>query len=127
MTDRDEVELMLKHEQIERLRRYVMRGRELEHLSDADLVEAWLRQINDWADQSFDHHTQMLEDCVSEMTLRKIELPFERAEAAMAKLVQLSRRREAELLRNPERLAAIEAALQVKLDRLRSVYIKPKH
>ena len=126
MTDRDEVELMLQHEQMERLRRYVIRGRELGHLGDAELIEAWLQQISAWADGCFERHSGMLEDCVSEMTLRKINPPFERAEGAMVKLGKLARQRQADLLKHPEHLAAVEAALQAKIDRLRSIYSQPK-
>jgi hypothetical protein len=114
MTDRNEVELMLKHEQMERLRRYMTHGRELAHLSDFQLIEAWVHQMNTWAAHAFERHSGMLEDCVSEMTLRKIELPFERVEDAMIRLVQLSRQYESRLLRDPERLAVVEAALRGK-------------
>jgi hypothetical protein len=127
MTDRGEVELMLKNEQMERLRNYVTRGRELEHLGDAELVAAWLHQINAWADKFGEQDLGMLEDCISEMTLREIDLPFEQAKGAMSKVVELTHRRKAELYKDPERLAAVEARLQAKIDRLRAESTKPRH
>jgi hypothetical protein len=127
MTDRGEVELMLKNEQMERLRSYVTRGRELAHLGDAELVAAWLHQINAWADKFEKQDLGMLEDCISEMTLREIDLPFEQAKGAMSKVIELTHQREAELFRDPERLAAVEARLQAKIDRLRAESTKPRN
>jgi hypothetical protein len=97
-----EVEATLEDEDeaLERLEEYLRRGRRLKPLWDADLIDAFVLIMNQWADGSSDFSEQNLDDYVSEMILRDIEPPLDRVE---------------------ERLAAAEAKFETNLQKFRDI------
>ena len=95
-----EVEATPEDEAMERLDEYLRRGRRLQPLWNADLIDAWVSTVNQWADGSSDFSEQYLGDCESEMILRGIEPPLDRVE---------------------ERLAAAEANFESNLQKFRDM------
>lgn len=95
-----EVEATPEDQAMERLDEYLRRGRRLQPLWNADLIDAWVSIVNQWADGSSDFSEQNLGDCESEMILRGIEPPLDRVE---------------------ERLAAAEANFEVNLKKFRDM------
>ena len=87
-------------EAMERLDEYLRRGRRLQPLWNADLIDLWVSIANQWAAGSSDFSDQNLDDCESEMILRGIEPPLDRVE---------------------ERLAAAEANFEVNLKKFRDM------
>jgi hypothetical protein len=100
---KEEVEAALENEAdeaVERLEEYLRRGRRFQPLWNADLIDAWVSIVNQWADGSIDFSDQNLDDCESEMILRGIEPPYDRVE---------------------EHLAAIEAKFETELQKFRDI------
>lgn len=85
---------------MERLEEYLRRGRRLQPLWNADLIDEWVSVVNQCADGPTDFSEQDLDDYESEMILRDIEPPLDRVE---------------------ERLAASEAKFETNLLKFRDI------
>jgi hypothetical protein len=114
-----EVMAMLENTSMEQMQDYLQRGRDLAHLSDVKVVDAWLAQMNLLAEQSKEYYDRMYNDCAAELSLRKIELPFDRADDAFKKIIANSKAYSNELLKDPARTAFLENKIAEKLEALR--------
>jgi hypothetical protein len=126
-SEKDEILAMLENNSMEEMQDYLQRGRDLAHVSDGELVDAWVAQMNFWAEQSKDYYGRMYNDCTAELSLRKIEPPFDRAAEAFKKIIANDVAYTNELLKDPARTAALEITIQAKLATLRRAAKQPKN
>jgi hypothetical protein len=112
---------------MESLHDYMQRGRGLSHLTDTDLADAWVAQMNLWGDQAPNYSERERLDCTAEMSLRKIDQPFDRARDAWTKiharmLASLTAMRE-----DPRKAAILENLLANQFQELQQDAKKPKN
>ncbi|WP_315718666.1 MULTISPECIES: hypothetical protein [unclassified Bradyrhizobium] len=128
MTDRrDEIEALLKHERLEKVQGYTKRGRRFQLLPDAELVDFWVLAMNHWADGSNEFTSQDLDDCQSEMMLRRIEPPFDRVSEIWERVARRADIHFNLIDNDPKARAATEALLEEQLGQFRQQTRRPKH
>jgi hypothetical protein len=128
VTDRrDELEALLKHEQLERVQDYAKRGRRFQLLPDAELVNFWVLTMNHWADGSSEFTSQDIDDCQSEMILRRIDPPFDRVSRIWERVTRRAGLHFNLIDNDPKARAVVEALLEEQLERLRLQADRPKH
>jgi hypothetical protein len=122
-----EMDAIIENSIMESLRDYVQRGRGLSHLTDTDLADAWVAQMNLWGDQAANYSERACMDCAAEMSLRKIDPPFDRAGDAFAKIRARSLASMRAIRKNPRKTAIMENGLANQFQELRQCSKKPKN
>ena len=128
MTDRrDELEALLKHERLEKVQNYTTRGRRFQLLPDTDLVDYWVLTMNHWADGSSEFTSQDIDDCQSELMLRRIDPPFDRVTKIWERVAQRAELHLSLIDQDLAGRAAVEALLEHQLEQLRLQTERPTH
>jgi len=121
MRNPDIVEAWLANQAMERLENYLRDGRRLRE-TPVDMLRArWIKEMRAWADNcrtKFDHREH--EDIEAEMSLRKIEPPFDEIKDAMQTIRKASKEHMDELRRDPERLAHKESEIDDAIARFKA-------
>lgn len=124
---RDELEALLKHERLEKVQDYTKRGRRFQLLPDTDLIDFWVLTMNHWADGSAEFTSQDMDDCESEMMLRRIDPPFDRVSKIWERVAQRAELHFSLIDSDPKARAATEALLEAQLEQFRRQTGRPKH
>ncbi|BAM86837.1 hypothetical protein S58_08260 [Bradyrhizobium oligotrophicum S58] len=124
---RDELEALLKHERLQKVQNYTARGRRFQLLPDTDLVNFWVLTMNLWANGSGEFKSQDLDDCQSEMMLRRIDPPFDRVSHVWERVAQRAEFHLNLIDNDPKARAVAEALLEEQLKSLRQQVGRPKH
>lgn len=101
------------NKELEKLERYLQRGRNFAHVSPEELRAAWIEEMRTWANdprRPVDHAVH--EEIEAELLLRKEELPFDQVKDAIEAIRRASREYIEELKRDPERYAREEQAIE---------------
>jgi hypothetical protein len=111
----DPVLTMLRSIQLEEVRDYLNRGRQLVDLATEELERCWINLMREWAKDftGFVHTRRYREqlDIQSEFQLRGREYPAHLIEDVFEVLQTRARETSAEVARDPERTAVAEARL----------------
>jgi hypothetical protein len=121
------VEAWLANQQLEQLENYLKRGRPLAGVALRELRSRWIASMRSWAEsfRKFDHSEH--EDIEAEMSLRKVEPPFDRIKEAMKKIVRQSKEHTDALLQDPTRFRQTKRKIADEIDRFQKTVRGKKH
>jgi hypothetical protein len=96
-------------------------------LPAADLADLWVLMMDLWANGSTEFSLQDLNDCQSEMTLRRVDPPFNRVSHTWDRIAQLSKVQIDTVLADRKLREAAEAALEEQLEQMRRLIDRQQH
>ena len=105
------VEAWLANKALERLEKYLNRGRPLADAPLEELQARWVMLVRNWAADILGSDTREREDIEAEMRYRKVEPPAHLVKEAIDGLCRKSKEVTDDLLRNPTRLQQAEREL----------------
>ncbi|WP_316187810.1 MULTISPECIES: hypothetical protein [unclassified Bradyrhizobium] len=91
------------------------------------MADLWVLMMNLWASGSHEFSSQDIDDCRSEMMLRRIDPPFDRVSQIWERIAQRTQNHVETIINDPEALAAAEAKLEKQLEQLRQQLEHPQH
>jgi hypothetical protein len=121
MSNPNLVEAWLASLVMERLQKYLQNGRRFRDVSIETLRAQWIKEIRAWADNcraQFDHCEH--EDIEAEMSLRKIELPFDEAKAALQTIRRACKETLRDLRRDPDGLVRREQEIVDAIEKFKA-------
>jgi hypothetical protein len=121
MSNPNLVEAWLASLVMERLQKYLQNGRRLRDVPTEMLRARWIKEIGAWADNCrapFDHREH--EDIEAEMSLRKMEPPFDEAKEALQTIRRACKETLRNLRRDPDGLARKEQEIVDAIDKLKA-------
>jgi hypothetical protein len=108
----------LAHAQMNETTDYLQRGRELAHLSDADVADTWVTRFKAWFAEKSPAATRDMDDAAAELRLRDLPIPEERVQSEVSSLQAKIRKL------GPD---AKSASLDAAIDEFLSARAQPKN
>jgi len=111
MKNSNMVEASLANKELERLEKYLNRGRPLADVPLEELQVRWVALVRSWAEDILGSDTREREDIEAEMRYRKAEPPADLVKDAIDALSRKSKEVTDDLMRHPTRLQKAEREL----------------
>ena len=122
------VEAWLANKSLERLERYLKRGRPYARVSMEQLRDSWVALTRAWAENApFPPQLEDIDDIEAEMNLRKVEPPVDQVTDAVETLRCKVKAAAEALLKDPLRFAQMERELCKEIDEFEAVVRLPKN